>query len=282
MSSSSTQYELPDNTEALVRRMVICLGLFFAALLLVVALVMYYAQSLAQYIPFSAEKRFVRPYENLVSRFFPDKTGEPEVTAYLRRLSHSLAQTMQLPEDVELQVHYVDFDMVNAFATLGGHVFIFRGLLENMPDENSLAMVLAHEIAHIRHRDPIASVSRGMALQMLIGLVLGGGTSAEDFMNVAGGSGLALFSREQERQADLAALNALHYREFFEWALEMESTDRESFGAEDDVFADLMASHPATQERLEYLDAEASKFASSSIAHVPLPDLILELIEADY
>ena len=63
-------------------------------------------------------------------------------------------------------MHYDASDTVNAFATLGGHVVIYRGLLEKLPNENVVAMVVAHEIAHIKHRDPVAALGRGVAITL--------------------------------------------------------------------------------------------------------------------
>ena len=46
-----------------------------------------------------------------------------------------------------MTVHAVQDPTVNAFATLGGHVFVFTGLVDSLDSENGLAMVLAHELA---------------------------------------------------------------------------------------------------------------------------------------
>jgi len=42
-------------------------------------------------------------------------------------------------------------DLINAFALPGGHVFVGRGLLDQMTSEDELAFVLGHEIEHIDH-----------------------------------------------------------------------------------------------------------------------------------
>jgi predicted Zn-dependent protease len=47
-------------------------------------------------------------------------------------------------------VGILDSPDLNAFATVGGHVFVCRGLLEALADEDAVAAVLAHEIAHIQ------------------------------------------------------------------------------------------------------------------------------------
>lgn len=63
-----------------------------------------------------------------------------------------------LPASIKVTVHYIDEPVINAFATIGGHVFIYRGLIDAITSENGLSMVLAHEIAHINNRHPIAAL----------------------------------------------------------------------------------------------------------------------------
>ena len=46
----------------------------------------------------------------------------------------------------------------NAFACPGGIILITRGLLKLCADEDELAAALAHEVAHVAHRDGINSI----------------------------------------------------------------------------------------------------------------------------
>jgi metalloendopeptidase OMA1, mitochondrial len=46
------------------------------------------------------------------------------------------------------EVHLIDSPQRNAFVLPGGKVFVFTGLLPIVKDENGLAAVLGHEIAH--------------------------------------------------------------------------------------------------------------------------------------
>ena len=292
MQAPSSRYQLPDNTDASIRRMIIWLCVAFTGLVILVSMVFYNAQSIARHIPFSAEQRFVRPYEKLISRYFSSMAGDPDITAYLQDLTDSLTQVMDMPADMVIQVHYVDSDEINAFATLGGHMVVFRGLLESVKDENSLSMVLAHEVSHIIHRDPVASVGRGLALQLIIGFATGGGTSADTIIDVMGGSGMALFSRKQETQADISALHALNdyyghvngYRNFFETLLE-DKPHKDALNPDttandkhlDTYVPEWFASHPATENRLQLLDAEKLQMGATSGENLPLPSLVLDL-----
>ncbi len=113
-----------------------------------------------------------------------------------------------------ISVHYLDDDTVNAFATLGGQVFIFRGLLRRVRSENALAMVMAHEIAHVKNRDPLRSMGRGVVIAAALAVIDAslGTRLAGDALGQAGLLTQLRFSRAQEGAADQAALAALAAR----------------------------------------------------------------------
>ena len=50
---------------------------------------------------------------------------------------------MDLPKDMSITVHYSTDKTVNAMATLVGNIIIFQGLIDVLPNENALAMVMA-------------------------------------------------------------------------------------------------------------------------------------------
>lgn len=57
------------------------------------------------------------------------------------------------------QFHVIaDPNLINAFALPGGHIFIGRGLLDQMRSEDELAFVLGHEIEHIDHYHAVERV----------------------------------------------------------------------------------------------------------------------------
>jgi len=51
-----------------------------------------------------------------------------------------------------------DANLINAFALPGGHVFVGKGLLDQMTSEDELAFVLGHEIEHIDHYHAVERV----------------------------------------------------------------------------------------------------------------------------
>lgn len=163
----------------------------------------------SKFIPFAYEQELAEPWVKEYKG--SPSTQQNEVAAYLQRLADDMTPLMALDDDVEITLHYVNSDTVNGMATLGGNIFIFKGLLEKLPSENALAMLLAHEIAHVKLRHPVKALSKG-ALFTLLYAVLSGQSNTDVSGLFSGTSQLAFlgFSRSQEQAADDEALRVLH------------------------------------------------------------------------
>lgn len=155
---------------------------------------------LATKIPYDQELRIAEQYA--------EPASDLPIERYLQQLADQVSKSMELPAGMRIKMHYVSADVDNAFATLGGNVFLYRGLLEKLPSENALAMLIAHEAAHVLHRDPIVSVGQNAAIAMGLMVVLGDtGTSG-----ILGSAGLLTklqFSRAMESAADEVGLRAV-------------------------------------------------------------------------
>ena len=103
--------------------------------------------------------------------------------------------------------------MFNAFATLGGNIVFYRELLVQMPHENALAMVMAHEMAHVIHRDALAASSGGVATLLALQMLTGDFGSSGSVFTKTGSLAQLKFGRDMESSADSLALSALagHY-----------------------------------------------------------------------
>ena len=121
----------------------------------------------------------------------------------MKALGAEMAAQMDLSEGLELEIHVVEGKEVNAFTTLGGHIFVLEGLIERLDNENSLAMVLGHEIAHAA-KQTLTSLSRGILLQ----LPLTTATGRRAPPDLGGQLVLTAYSRELEENADGLALDA--------------------------------------------------------------------------
>lgn len=87
-----------------------------------------------------------------------------------------------MSERPELTYYFgiLNSDDLNAFAAPGGYVFITRGTYQACADDDQLAGVLAHEIAHITKRHALRIISRSGAISGLAS-VAGGATGYGEF-----------------------------------------------------------------------------------------------------
>ncbi len=165
-----------------------------------------FVERLAVYIPFSIEQQLM---QNI--NITDVETSSSEIQSYLDELSNNLLPHIDLPKDITIKINYIDEPIENAYATLAGHISIYRGLIELLPNENSLAMVVAHEIAHIKQRDPVVALGRGVVVGLFLTAIAG--TSTDRFVSSVitdtGTLTVLGFNRNQERRADEIALKTL-------------------------------------------------------------------------
>jgi len=227
------------------------LGLIFTAVIILSLL----AESLAVYVPFETEQDLIPDMWTQIEPEIESETSK-QTRKYMQSLSDRLAVHMQLPEKMEITVHYVEEDIVNAFATIGGHIFIYQGLLNELHSENALAMVIAHEMAHVYHRHPIIAMGRGVVIGLLLSAISGANSDlfVGQIINETGMIALLNFNRDQEREADITALNAVnglyHHvagtNDLFKALMQAHDPDE----LEPPVF---LSTHPLTQDRIDDL-----------------------------
>jgi predicted Zn-dependent protease len=236
----------------------------------VVVVIFFAARLFAPNIPFRYEAALSDVFAQKTTRDDSAPSCQSEGEAALQRLADELARTMALPEEMNIHVHLSQDSDPNAFATLGGNVMINRGLLEHIQSENALAMVLAHEIAHIKHRDPIVSIGGGVAVAVLFSALIGNSDGGV-LVGWAIGFTQMSFSREQESAADAAALAALKTRygytngadEFFTY-ITQEYPEIAKIPA-------FLSTHPTPPERVKQIQ---SGFAPATPTLTPLPEAL--------
>jgi len=276
--------EIPEgiNTskEHPLKEFFILLGGILAVIVVAVVIISFMAEKLAVHIPYSFEKELLSGSE----LFIDDEN--PEVVTYLKNLSDKLAAYMELPDDMEITVHYMDEEIENAFATLGGHIYIYRGLMNLLPNENALSMVVAHEMAHIKHRHPVIAMGRGVVIGLFLASIAGfsGDYFVGQIVSDAGIITLLTFNRDQEREADVAALTAVagHYghiagsKDLFDALLKLEK----KYPLNPPEF---FRTHPLSEKRIEHIRYLAKKNNWSTAGEITnIPDNILNKIREAY
>lgn len=117
----------------------------------------------------------------------------------------------------EWEVTVFNKDEVNAFALPGGKIGVYTGLLKVAKNQDQLATVIGHEVAHVLARHGNERVSTAYATQTGLEVVqaMAGGAS-QDRQNIMALLGLGAqvgiilpFSRTQEEEADLLGLDLM-------------------------------------------------------------------------
>jgi beta-barrel assembly-enhancing protease len=146
-----------------------------------------------------------------------------ELNRYVNEVGQTLAQASTRPQTFGgYHFQVVDSMEINAFAAPSGLVIVTRGMLRCCKTEDALAAVLAHEIAHVQNQDGLRAISTGRLTSALTIIAAEGAKqyggqsiaqltqafegSVGDVVNTLVTSG---YSRDQERQADMAAITIL-------------------------------------------------------------------------
>ncbi len=186
---------------------------------------------------------------------------DPVVNEYVNRVAQNVARNSDLT--IPLTVRVIDSPEINAFALPGGFLYVNTGLLLAAEEEDQVAGVMAHEIAHVAARHWASQMTKStlaqlamiplMIVPMSYGVYYG---VVEAWMN---GVPLAFlkFSRNAEAEADYLGIQYMYkagydpnaYVGFFGKIIE---EDRRRPGTIPTVFA----SHPPTPDRILKADQE--------------------------
>ena len=185
---------------------------------------------------------------------------DPRLAGYVRQIGERLV-VHQTRKNITYRFKVVDSHVPNAFALPGGHIYVTRGLLTLVNNEDELAGVIGHEIGHVVGKHGGRRVTMSAPFLVVSGL-LGAATGivSKRLGNaiVEGGAALsgvvvAPYSRGQEREADRIGLDLAANAG---WNPEGLSRLLESLGREETLLrgqerkAHWLDSHPDTKERV--------------------------------
>lgn len=162
----------------------------------------------ARWVPVAWEDRLGAA---VVERLAPaaKRCVDPPAQAALDTITRRLLAAAG-PVPYRFRVIVADHPAVNAFAAPGGHLVLFRGLLEQSRSPDELAGVLAHEIQHVLKRHATRAIleraSTAVAVAAVAGDVSGAAALAIDGAHVLGAMA---YRRTHEAEADAEGLRML-------------------------------------------------------------------------
>jgi len=139
-------------------------------------------------------------------------SSDVRIRAYINCVSNAIVQQLEKPYvDEDWEVEVFESEDINAFAMPGGRIGVFTGLLVVAENQDQLAAVIGHEVAHVTQQHSLKRVNREMTTRagVIAGTaVLGGGYGVGDVLSMGAQLGLSLpFSRGNEVEADTVGLN---------------------------------------------------------------------------
>lgn len=178
---------------------------------------------------------------------------------YLQSMADRVSEALELSQPVAVTIHYSSDDLFNAYATLGGHVYFFKGLLKFLPHENALAMLMAHEFSHVEQRHPARAIGGGLTMAVGSSLLLGASAFENRFFSITNALAATRFSRSMEVEADRHALAAVHSMyghvngadDLFRLFVDVRSSDQT------DLLDSFFSTHPLDDSRIQTVSEQA-------------------------
>jgi predicted Zn-dependent protease len=209
---------------------------------------------------------------------------DKELNARLKRVGERLQRAVPIWDMPDADWEFVVFDVnqINAFAMAGGKVGVFTGLFKIVKNDDQLASVIAHEIAHVTAKHIHEKLSQELAVNTvgtvgILGAGLGGAgllttTALQSAYGITSDIGGAAFDRKKEKEADYIGLMYMARAGFDpqEAVKVLEQLDAEmgTSGAENS----LLSTHPSNPERIiQLIDAMPKALAEQAKSNAVAP-----------
>ena len=172
-------------------------------------------------------------------------------------IKHRLLQEQSALHPDSVDIYVIEESSINAFATIGNNIFITRGLTGFAGSPETLAAVVAHEIAHLSLGHPQSRLKMKLGGSVISSILTGGNSSmilelSRTMMDLK-------FSRTQEQEADDEAVTMLleagvHPQNLSQFLLKLKArhSDKEPVS--------FLSTHPQSSRRIE------------NIVETPVPD----------
>ena len=186
---------------------------------------------------------------------------DPVINEYVNRVAQNVARNSDLK--IPLTVKVLDDPSINAFALPGGFLYVNSGLLKAATEEDQVAGVVAHEIAHVAARHWASQMTKATILQYAMIPLMFTPMSFPVYIGLSEGLNMGIplaflkFSRNDEAEADYLGIQYMYkagydpnaYVAFFGKIVQQ---GRSNPGSVPSIFAD----HPPTPERIIQAEKE--------------------------
>lgn len=169
-------------------------------------------------------------------------------------------------EAKNIKLHIAECEDVNAFAMPDNHLVVYSGLLQKTENENELAGVLGHEIAHMRLKHVMKKLTKEIGLSALLTITTGN-NAGEAIKRALKLLSSTAFDRRFEKEADLRAVEYLTKANldpvpFADFLRNMD--------ANSEIDLSWIETHPQCSERADYIE---EKYRRHEVENEPVLSL---------
>jgi predicted Zn-dependent protease len=183
-------------------------------------------------------------------------------------VANAIVESLQGPaRDMNWELAVIDTQEQNAFVMPGGKIAVFEGILDVASNQNELATVMGHEVAHVTARHANERASRGEFTDIgvyIAAIVLGQGRAGlthTAHQGLSAGAQLGVFlphTRAQESEADVLGLEYMA-RAGFDPRESVELWKKMQKEHEDEAPPEFLSTHPSSETRIESLVSQYPK-----------------------
>ena len=190
-----------------------------------------------------------------------------ETIDFVACVAQAVVEVLEPPyNDIEWELAIFESESVNAFAMPGGKIGVLSGLLRVTENQDQLATVIGHEIAHVTAEHSVNRAKQAGLTSFginAVAIILGGGYSgatytAQQALAAGAAFGISLpYKRGQETEADVIGLEYMARAGFDPrqsvplWQRMDASSGKKP--------AEFLSTHPASETRIENLINEWQK-----------------------
>ena len=127
---------------------------------------------------------------------------------HLQRITNKILNEQVINKDKFVwKVRIINQNVLNAFCTPGGYIYVYTGIIKYLDNEDDLAGVLGHEIAHADLRHSSKMITRQIGRETIISFLLGNDPGV--LKDIVAGLSDLKYSRCHESEADAYSVNYL-------------------------------------------------------------------------
>lgn len=178
-----------------------------------------------------------------------------ETPDYIKEIVEKVGKKSDRP-NLNYTLRVIENKEINAFATPGGFIYLYTGLIEKIESNDEIANIIGHEMGHICARDGINQLQKTLLYSIPASILLKNKSAAiQKAVDAAFTITMLKYSREQELRADKlgvtyayrAGYNPEGMISFFRKLQEIEK-------ASPSLKLTFLASHPDIEDRIKNVE----------------------------